>query len=197
LQEAATTNLHVFVSNRPVGSVDPLGLTGADSLLNPPGLLSPPSAPSYSASDAAKDYWKWLTTPPTIVLGQPQPSSPPALGGTLNQWGQNAKDNALGTWSSLSSGQQIALASLGTAVAGGALYGQYEFTGKTGLGLGDVIPKIGLGNGAKLSLDPSFGLDQGEWSGNLGLGLKDWNPFPNPALTLALGLDGKMNSEGE
>src|SRR5207247_5512287 len=83
------------------------------------------------------------------------------------------------------------------AVAGGELDGQYEFTGKTGLGLGEVIPKIGLGNGAKLSLDPSFGLDQGEWSGNLGLGLKDWNPFPNPALTLALGLDGKMNSEGE
>jgi hypothetical protein len=59
-----------------------------------------------------------------------------------------------------------------------------------------LIPKISLGNGAKLSIDPSLTLDGGLWTGNLNLGIKDWSPFPNPALTFALALDTEWDSDG-
>ena len=126
------------------------------------------------------------------MLGQPSPPSSPGL--PLLKWAQDRADDYL-YGASLS--QQIGLGALAVGLGGGGLYAQYELTGQTQLSTFGLLPKVGLGGGAKLAIDPSITLDDdGLWTGGLKLGIKDWNPFPNPAVTVALNLDETWDSGG-
>jgi hypothetical protein len=118
----------------------------------------------------------------------------------LTQWGQDRTDDFL---YGSDIGPKVGLGSLAVGLGGGALYAQYELTGETKLDSLGLIPKISLGNGAKLSIDPSLTLvdpsltlDGGLWTGDLNLEIKDWSPFPNPAVTVALSLDTTWDSDG-